>query len=313
MLRRLLRRIALIALLLPAGGGVAVAETTVAETTVVDATGAEVTVGDTGRIVSIGGAVTEVVFALGFADNVVAVDSTSQYPHAVAEKPDVGYMRRLSAEPILGLAPSVVLAVEDAGPETALNQLRESGVPVVLVPDDPSYDGVLRKIGLIAAALGIEEKGRAVTASLRADFKRLSDAVGGVGERPKVLFLLSIGQGGAPLAGGRKTSADGIIRLAGGINAVDAFEGFKPLSPEAAVLAAPDVLLVTRRTLDLLGGRAGLLGRPEISLTPAAQRGRVVAIDGLLLLGFGPRTGQAVRTLAAELHPDLVLPSAGSR
>lgn len=307
MLRRSLRRIALIALLLPAGAVVAAADTTV-----VDATGASVTVRDTGRIVSVGGAVTEVVFALGFADNVVAVDSTSQYPRAVREKLDVGYMRRLSAEPILGLAPSVVLAVEDAGPETALNQLRESGVPVVLVPDDPSYDGVLKKIELIAAALDVEEKGREVATTLRADFNRLNDAVGSVGKRPKVLFLLSIGQGGAPLAGGRDTSADGIIRLAGGTNAVDAFESFKPLSPEAAVLAAPDVLLVTDRTLELLGGKAGLLGLPEISLTPAAQQGRVVAIDGLLLLGFGPRTGQAVRTLAAELHPNLALPTVRS-
>lgn len=307
MFRRSLRRLALIALLLPAGAVVAAAENTV-----VDATGASVTVHDTGRIVSVGGAVTEVVFALGFADNVVAVDSTSQFPRAVTEKPDVGYMRRLSAEPILGLAPSVVLAVEDAGPETALNQLRESGVPVVLVPDDPSYDGVLKKIELIAAALDVEEKGRQVTTTLRADFDRLNNAVDSVGKRPKVLFLLSIGQGGAPLAGGRDTSADGIIRLAGGVNAVDAFESFKPLSPEAAVLAAPDVLLVTNRTLELLGGKAGLLGLPEISLTPAAQQGRVVAIDGLLLLGFGPRTGQAVRTLAAELHPDLALPTVRS-
>ena len=308
MLWRSLRRIVLIAVLLPAGALVAAAESTV-----IDATDASVTVADASRIVSVGGAVTEVVFALGFADNVVAVDSTSQYPDAVTEKPDVGYMRRLSAEPILGLAPSVVLAVEDAGPETVLNQLRESGVPVVLVPDDPSYDGVLKKIELIAGALGVAEKGRALTTALRADFDRLNDAVGSVGERPKVLFLLSIGQGGAPLAGGRDTSADGIIRLAGGTNAVDAFDSFKPLSPEAAVLAAPDVLLVTNRTLELLGGKAGLLGLPEISLTPAARQSRVVAIDGLLLLGFGPRTGQAVRTLAAALHPNLALPTVRPR
>lgn len=308
MLWRSLRRIVLIAVLLPAGALVAAAESTV-----IDATGASVTVADASRIVSVGGAVTEVVFALGFADNVVAVDSTSQYPDAVTGKPDVGYMRRLSAEPILGLAPSVVLAVEDAGPETVLNQLRESGVPVVLVPDDPSYDGVLKKIELIAGALGVAEKGRALTTALRADFDRLNDAVGSVGERPKVLFLLSIGQGGAPLAGGRDTSADGIIRLAGGTNAVDAFDSFKPLSPEAAVLAAPDVLLVTNRTLELLGGKAGLLGLPEISLTPAARQSRVVAIDGLLLLGFGPRTGQAVRTLAAALHPNLALPTVRPR
>lgn len=119
--------------------------------------------------------------------------------------------------------------------------------------------------------------------------------------RPSVLFLLSIG-GGAPLAAGRGTSAAEIITLAGGRNAVQAFEGFKPLSAEAAIAAAPDVLLVTDRSLAALGGRESLLARPELALTPAGRARRVVAMDGLLLLGFGPRTPDAALRLASALH-----------
>lgn len=127
-----------------------------------------------------------------------------------------------------------------------------------------------------------------------------------------MLFLLSVGRG-APMAGGRETAAEGIIALAGGRNAVTAFEGFKPLSPEAAVSAAPEVILVTRSTLEALGGHEALLSRPEIAGTPAGTNSWVVVMDALLLLGFGPRTPQAVRDLAKDLHPEVTLPETGIR
>ena len=136
----------------------------------------------------------------------------------------------------------------------------------------------------------------------------MGEALEDVERTPSVLFLLSIGRG-APLAAGRETSAASIIELAGGRNAIDAFEGYKPLSPEAMVGAEPDFLLVTDRTLDLLGGEQELLSRPEIAATPAGREARLITMNGLLLLGFGPRTPEAIRSLAAGLHPELSLPS----
>ena len=284
-----------------------VPDVSLAENRVVDATGRTVAVSEGQRVVSVGGAVTEIIYALGLSDRIVAVDSTSSYPEEAASKPNVGYMRRLAAEPILSLEPSMVLAVEDAGPPAVLDQMREAGLPVALIPDDPSPAGVLDKIERVAAALGEEEKGRALAARLKGKLDALVTAVARFPMRPRVLFLLSIGRGGALLAAGRKTAAAAIIELAGGVNAVDAFEGYKPLSPEAAVAAAPDVILVTNRSLRLLGGRAGLLGIPEIALTPAGQGRRIIAMDGLLLLGFGPRTGIAIEQLAKRLHPGITL------
>lgn len=279
-----------------------------AETRVVDATGQAVSVPASGPVISIGGSVTEIAYAVGAADRIVAVDATSLYPAAAQAKPNVGYMRQLAAEPILALEPSLILAVADSGPVTVLEQLRGAGVPIVLVEDEPSYEGVLRKIDLVAGALGARRQGRDLAARLAEDFRAVGAAVGAAGVRPRVLFLLSIGQGGAPMAGGRGTAAEGIIRLAGGINAVSDFEGYKPLSPEAAVAAQPEVILITRRSLGLLGGEEGLLALPEVAVTPAGRARRILALDGLLLLGFGPRTGQAVRWLARELHPELRLP-----
>lgn len=272
-----------------------------------DATGETIVVRDTARVVSVGGAVSEIIHALGLAGRVIAVDSTSRYPQEVASKPDVGYMRQLAAEPILALAPTLVLAEEDSGPPATLDQLREAGVPVVLVPDDPSSQGVLDKIALVAAALDAPERGRALAARFGKEIDAVSAAVARVAVRPRVLFLLTVGGGGTPLAAGRNTSAGGIIELAGGVNAVDAFEGFKPLSSEAVVVAAPDVILVTDRSLELLGGTEGLLRVTEVALTPAGRRRRIVAMDGLLLLGFGPRTAAAAMELVGHLHPGIPL------
>ena len=284
--------------------------TSSAETRIIDGTGRTVTIRDSKRVVSIGGAVTEIVYALGLSDRVIAVDSTSRHPGDVTSKPNVGYMRRLAAEPILALDPSLVLAVEDSGPPAVLDQLREAGLSVVLIPDDPSPQGAIDKIARVAAALDEQAKGQALMARLRVELDALGTMVATLQSRPRVLFLLSVGGGGAPLAAGRTTSAAGIIELAGGTNSVDAFEGYKPLSPEAVVAAAPDVILVTNRSLGLLGGEAGLLGIPEIALTPAGQSRRIVAMDGLLLLGFGPRIGFAIEQLATRLHPEIALGAA---
>jgi len=259
------------------------------------------------RVISVGGAITEVVFALGAQDRLIAVDSTSQYPREAQDLPDVGYMRQLATEPILALAPSLVLVEEDAGPPEVLDQLRAANVDLVVVADDPSPQGVLAKIEAVASALGLEAQGREIAARLQTEFARLEDAIAPAATRPRVLFLLSIGDG-APLAAGVGTSAAGIIALAGGENAIDGFEGYKPLTPEAAATAAPDVLLVTTRTLEALGGPQAVLARPEIAATKAGRDGRLVALDGLLLLGFGPRTPEAIRALAGTLHPGLVLP-----
>jgi len=279
--------------------------------TLVDATGKQVTVSANQRIVAVGGAVTEIVYALGLEDRLLAVDTTSLYPAAATELPNVGYMRQLSAEPILALGPDLVLAIEDAGPPAALDQLRDAGVPVVVVPDDYTPEGVLEKIDMVAAALGVEEAGRALRDKAAGELLAVRRAFADVPERPRVLFLLSISKSRTPVAAGRKTAADGIIALAGGTNAIDGFESYKPLSPEAAVAAAPEVLLIGARSLDLLGGMAGLLAIPEVALTPAAQNKRVVVMDTLLLLGFGPRTAEAAAQLGRELHPSVTVPAVG--
>lgn len=129
------------------------------------------------RIISIGGSVTEIIFALGAGDRLVAVDSTSLYPADATELPDVGYMRRLSAEPILALGPDRILAIEDAGPLPVLDQLHEAGVEVEIIGDDPSPSGIARKIREIASALDLRDEGNILAERITTDFERLAQEV----------------------------------------------------------------------------------------------------------------------------------------
>lgn len=258
---------------------------------------------DTSRIISVGGAVTEILYQLGLADRIVAVDSTSLHPAAARSKPDVGYMRQLSTEPILALEPTLVLAIEDAGPPEVLAQLKQARVPVVMISDIPDPSGVAQKIMQVADVVGAHERGAVLREQVERQLQQVRSAIEKLPARPRVLFLLSVGQGGAPMAAGRNTSAAGIIALAGGVNAIDAFEGFKPLSPEALVAAAPDFILLTNRSLDLLGGKQGVRTLPELSLSSGVAEERIITMEALLLLGFGPRTGEAALQLAQLLHP----------
>ncbi|MGB0210700.1 heme/hemin ABC transporter substrate-binding protein [Algiphilus sp.] len=253
------------------------------------------------RVVSVDGSLTEIVYALGEADRLVAVDTTSTYPpEALASLPNVGYMRQLSAEPILSLSPDLVLSSSDAGPPAALQQLREAGVPVTGIENDTTAQGVLDKIRAVGEALSVSDAAAALAERVEAAFAEARADVARYDDRPRVLCLLSAR--GSPVAAGEDTAAAHLIALAGGRNAVTGYSGYKPLNPEAAVALRPDVILLADRTLKDLGGRETLLARPELAATPAGQAGRVVSMDMMLMLGFGPRTPEAVRRVAAAIR-----------
>ncbi len=276
-----------------------------AQTTVRDAFDQSVLIQDTSRIVALGGSVTEIVYALGAGAHLVGVDTSSTYPKAATKLPQVGYQRMLSAEGVLSLNPSLILATTDAGPPKAIAQLKASGVPFLILPAEPIVTGIEAKIQGIAQALDLEERGKQLIRALHHDLEQVKALLASVPSKPKVLFIYYARGSGALLVSGRDTAADAMIRLAGGVNAVTAYEGYKPISPEAVVAAAPEVLLLTTDGLEGLGGVDGLLTLPGLALTPAGQHRQVITMDSLYLLGMGPRTGQAVKELALALHPEI--------
>lgn len=269
--------------------------------TISDATGNAVEIADTSRIVTVGGTVTEIVFALGAGEQVIGVDTSSTYPPEATALPKVGYQRQLAAEGVLALEPSLILTSSEAGPPEAIEQLQNAGVPVLVVPLEYSVDGAKQAIQMLAQALDRVEQGEELIAQLDRDLAEAAEVAATLDPAPRVLFLYARGANTVNAAG-TGTSADEIIRLAGGQNAISEFEGFRPLTAEAAAAAAPDVLLLFETGLESLGGIEGLLQVPGIAQTPAGANGRVIAMDGLYLTGFGPRLGAAARDLATALQ-----------
>ncbi len=259
--------------------------------------------GEAQRVVSVGGAVTEIVHALGEEARLIARDSTSTWPPEAAALPDVGYMRALSAEGVLSLGPDLVLAEDGAGPPETLELLRSASVPLVVVPEATDAAGILARIDAVAAALSVPEKGAALRAEVAADLDAAARRATVAGPRQRMLFILST-QGGRILASGTGTAADAIIRMAGGENAVAGFEGYRQLTDEAVITAAPDVILMMDRSGDHAVEDEALFAMPAVATTPAADDRALVRMDGLLMLGFGPRTAEAVTALNRALYGD---------
>jgi iron complex transport system substrate-binding protein len=238
------------------------------------------------RLITVGGGITEVVFALGAQDQLVATDTTSSYPSAALATAKVGYMRQLPAEGVLALRPSVLVASTDAGPPVVLDQLRSTGVKVELVESDHSWEEVRRKVAAVGRATG--------WAAVRQRVLKQTSA-----KPPRVLFVLS--HSGAPLVSGEATAAHAMIGFAGARNAMEGFKGYRPMTAEAMATAAPDLILMTSEGLTAVGGAEKFWQRPELALTPAyrrrAQAQTLLHFGALALLGFGPRLPQVVQRL----------------
>jgi iron complex transport system substrate-binding protein len=255
---------------------------------------------DTSKIVAIGGSITEIVYALGEQSHLVARDSTSRYPEAALKLPDVGYMRQLSPEGVLSVNPSGILALHGSGPKEAVEVLKKSNVPFIEVPEHYTHDGILEKIRIVGRALGVDAKADRLAAEVDAGLKAAEKQTASITERKRILFVLST-QGGKILAAGSETAADGIVRLAGGVNAVEGFAGYKQMSDEAIVTARPDVILLMNNAGPAVSDDE-LFSNPSIASTPAGVARKVIRMDGGYLLGFGPRTAEAIHDLAVSLY-----------
>lgn len=248
------------------------------------------------RIVSVGGDVTEIVYALGAGDRLVARDTTSTLP-AAKKLPDVGYMRQLNAEGILSLKPTMVLATELAEPSLVLRQIADVGVKVVPVSGKASLENVPHKIQQVASALNLEKQGVEVAQK----YEQQLAAIPHTPLKTKVLFILSHG-GMTPMAAGQDTAADAIIKASGAQNAMQGFSRYRPLSQEGVVASAPDLILLTTDGFKTLGNVNKVWELPGMALTPAAKNKQILIVDDMALLGFSLKTPEALAALrqAAE-------------
>ncbi|MFJ1230971.1 heme/hemin ABC transporter substrate-binding protein [Yersinia proxima] len=248
----------------------------------------------TQRIVTIGGDVSEITYALGVGDLIVGRDSTSLNPKALKALPDVGYIRLLNAEGILALKPTLILSSQRAEPSRVLRQVMEYGVKLIYVPADKSPQGVIDKIRLIAATVGQEEKGQQLIQHYQQQLATVVSSPLPV----KALFVM-IHAGIPPLAAGLDTAADSMFKAAGLNNAIEEFSGYRPLSQEGIIDSAPDLLIVTTHGVASLKGVENVWRLPGLALTPAGKQKRLLVLDDIALLGFGLHTPEVLKQLRA--------------
>jgi iron complex transport system substrate-binding protein len=299
---RALRALALAGLLASTSTVVAAAQEPL---TVIDVGGDAVVIEDASRVATLGGVFTETAYALGAQDQLIAVDASSFHPpEALKEKPNFGYYRFLSAEPVLAQGPSLIIGNEETGPPEVVQQLRDAGVPILLLPDGNDVQGARELIATLGVVFGRDGEAQDLLASLDAEVAAAEALVAQTTSSPRVLFILQPPD--APmLVAGAVTAAGSMIELAGGTNVYPGFPTYIPMTPEGILESDPEVILTTTRSIERLGGYDAFLEQPGISQTSAVENDRVVAMDDLYLMGFGPRTGQAIADLARLLHPEL--------
>lgn len=269
--------------------------------TVGSADGRQVTITDVSRIIPLWDSISEVVFALGLGGNVVGRDTSTTFAQA-KKLPLVTRAHDITAESVLSLRPTLVLADEQSGPPEALRQIRDVGIPVVVFERPTSVAGIGTHITKVAAALGVVGNGAVLATRTENQIDRVRADGSTRSARPRVAFLYLRGNAGVSLIAGPGSGVDSMIEAAGGRNAGTAIKlanPFTPLTSEALVKAQPDVILMTTTGLESVGGIDGLLEVPGVAQTPAGRHRRIVTMEDGLLFSFGTRTPAALRTLAS--------------
>lgn len=300
------------------GTGTTVAPTTVAQTTAAPTTtepfdgtftgadGVTTEIGDTSRIVSLTGDITEIIFALGLGEQVVAVDITTTFPpdaeRLKADGGNVGFGQALNAEAVLRYEPTLVLGDETIEPAGTIEQLRNAGVPVVILPYQTTLDGVGTKIGTVARILGVEDEGRALADEVMAEIAAAQEAVDDAGAEPRVVFLYIRGPS-LLFVFGADLPTNAMIEGAGAIDAgAELGTGPITVTPEALIAARPDVIVLPESGIESLGGFDALLEIPGVAETPAGRNRAFLAYEEAYFFNLGPRAGQALAEFVSDLY-----------
>lgn len=249
------------------------------------------------RIVSASGTLSEILCELGLEKNIVGVDVTSTYPESLQKVPKIGHNRNISAEGILALRPTVFIGIRSQLPPALEQQLKAAGIKTLLYEQEYSLQGTQKLIRQVATDFNLTTQGNTLAERVGKEVAALKKPAA----RKKVLFIYARGAGSLMVAG-KNTSVAQAIEMAGGENAANDFNDFKPLTAESLLRANPDVILLFTSGLQSLGGINGLLQVQGIAQTNAGKNRKIVEMDGQLLTGFSPRLSKALQELADKIR-----------
>jgi len=253
------------------------------------------------RIISVGGQITELIYAMGGESMLVGADTSSIYPPEVEALPKVGYQRYLSVEGVLSLRPDMVIGTSAMGPPAVLDQLSRMGVELVLVPDVNDVPSAVERIRYLGRLLGLEAQAERIATDYQTQMQAVLRPDDPQVRHSRLAMFLSYGSGNAMVAGG-DTLGGAIINMLGAQNVFADIKGIKAVSAEALLAADPDVVILSQQAVDAFGGlESALSAIPGLDRTRAAQKGQIVVVDLLQLLGFGPRHPEAMQAIMAVI------------
>jgi iron complex transport system substrate-binding protein len=256
------------------------------------------------RIITAGSAITETVCALGDCDKIIASDRTSLYPENIQQLPSIGYRSSISAEGIISLKPTLVIAEKDYVEESVLKQLASSGITLVIVDRQLNFNDTKKFISQIAATLGRQEEGKKLIAKNETEIAEAKALLKKAKSTPNVIAVYNRGTATMSIAG--KGTFSEILQYVGATNAFENVEGYKPLNTEALIAANPEYLVMASTGFESIGGMDGVLKIPGVAQTNAGKKKQVAVINSLKLTNFGPRFGEAVKELVTLLHPECI-------
>jgi len=254
------------------------------------------------RIITAGSAMTETVCALGDCSKIIASDRTSLYPAEIQKLPSIGYRSSISAEGIISLQPSLVIAEKDYVEPTVLTQIQSAGIQVIIIERVYTIDGTKSLIRQIASELNKKAEGEKLINKIESQLAEANAIIKKSKIIPKVLCVYNRGTASVDIAGTKTFSS--ILPYVGAEPAITGVEGYKPLNIESLIASNPDYLLMFESGVQSLGGIDGVLKVPGVVQTTAGKKKQVIAMEGIKLSNFGPRFGEAVKELAIQLHPD---------
>ncbi|WP_347565785.1 ABC transporter substrate-binding protein [Nocardioides sp. IC4_145] len=280
--------------------------------TLTDAQGTKVTVEDASRVLALDvhGTLARTVAELGLADVLVGRDVSTQV-EGLDDLPLVTQDGHdLVAEAILGLDPTLLITDTSLGPWDVVLQVRDAGIPVVVLEPERTLDNVGSLVRGVAEALGVPEEGAALAQRTQREIDDVTAEIARVapadeGQWLRTVFLYVRGQSGVYYMFGEGSGADSLIEAIGGYDVAEeiGWNGMKPLTDEGLVSAQPDLVLMMSGGLDSAGGVDGLLERlPALAETPAGRHRRFVAMDDADILGFGPATASVLEALAVAAY-----------
>jgi iron complex transport system substrate-binding protein len=250
------------------------------------------------RLISLSPANTEIVFALGAGERLLAGTDYDDYPPEAASLADVATFSGVIIEKVVDLEPDLVLAAgNNFTPAGDIDRLRELGIPVLVVYAE-SVKAVLADISLIGTAIGAQTEADGLTATMSSRIEEVADAVEDL-DRPRVFYQL----GSEPEIYGPAPDSfiAHMIELAGGEPITTTDPAVFSISVERLVDLDPQVILVG----DALFGvcPAQVISRPAWARMSAVTEGAVREVDDTIITRPGPRLAEGLAALALAIHP----------